>query len=216
MNNIKSLKEISWQVTEEEYREHSALSYSTLAKYERGGFNSLDTLFDKVESPSLTFGSAVDSIITGGMQEFNERFIVADFPEISSTIITLITAIFNDYKDTYINLIDIPENIIIDYTNNYKYQLNWKPETRVKVLKEKGSEYYIEKRKGRVFEVAPFKKRKFTYGVGLIYDVCLFLPNVCMNLSFILTSFLQIQRSYKKNETCKFGCRFLFISVYLY
>lgn len=142
MNKKKSFKDISWLVTEEEYREDSALSYSTLAKYERGGFNTLETLFDKVESPSLTFGSAVDSIITGGEQEFNDRFIVADFPEISSTITTIITAIFNDYKDTYINLIDIPESIIIDYTNNFKYQLNWKLETRVKVLKEKGAEYY--------------------------------------------------------------------------
>ena len=30
----KSLKDISWQVSEEEYRQDPALSYSTLAKYE--------------------------------------------------------------------------------------------------------------------------------------------------------------------------------------
>ena len=43
---MKSLKDISWQVTEEEYRQDKALSYSTLAKYERGGFKSLKSLFD--------------------------------------------------------------------------------------------------------------------------------------------------------------------------
>ena len=53
---MKSLKDVSWLVSEDTYRQDSALSYSTLAKYERGGFNSLSTLFDKVESPSLLFG----------------------------------------------------------------------------------------------------------------------------------------------------------------
>ena len=37
--NIKNLKDISWLVSEEVYRADSALSYSTLATYERGGFN---------------------------------------------------------------------------------------------------------------------------------------------------------------------------------
>ena len=44
---MKSLKDISWQVTEEEYRADSAYSYSTLAKFEREGFDKLETLFDK-------------------------------------------------------------------------------------------------------------------------------------------------------------------------
>ena len=83
---MKSLKTISWNVSEETYRQDSALSYSTLAKYERGGFNSLPTLFDKVESPSLLFGSMVDTLLTDGQDAFNERFFVADFPEIPDTI----------------------------------------------------------------------------------------------------------------------------------
>ena len=61
----KSLKDISWLVSEETYREDSALSYSTLATYERGGFNCILSLSEKKESPALTFGSAVDAIITG-------------------------------------------------------------------------------------------------------------------------------------------------------
>ena len=40
----KSLKDISWDVTEEVYREDPALSYSTLARYEREGFNNLSKL----------------------------------------------------------------------------------------------------------------------------------------------------------------------------
>ena len=61
---MKSLKEISWQCTEEKYRKDPAISYSTLARFDREGFNNLGHLYDKVESPSLTFGSVVDTLIT--------------------------------------------------------------------------------------------------------------------------------------------------------
>ena len=95
---IKSLQEISWQVSENEYRQDPALSYSLLAKYEREGFNSLPHLFDKISTPSLTFGSAVDSLITGGKADFEDRFIVAEFPSISESIIVIVRDLFNMYN----------------------------------------------------------------------------------------------------------------------
>lgn len=140
---MKSIKDISLNISEEEYRKMPELSYSTLAKYERGGgFKALATLFDKVESPSLTFGSAVDSIITGGMDEFNDRFIVAEFPSIPDSVITIVKYLFNQYKENNRNLTSICDSAIIEATEIHKYQLNWKPETRAKVIKEKGEEYY--------------------------------------------------------------------------
>ena len=139
----KSIKDIALDITEEEYRAMPELSYSTLAKYERGGgFKSIPTLFDKVESPSLTFGSCVDSLLTGGEEEFNERFIVAEFPSIPDSIVSIIKYLFNEYKDNYRSLSMIDNSIIIETTETFKYQLNWKPETRAKVIKEKGEEYY--------------------------------------------------------------------------
>lgn len=75
---IKELKDISWQVDEPTYRADPALSYSTLAKYDREGFDKLDKLFEHVSTPSLTEGSAVDAIITGGEDEFNANFVVMD------------------------------------------------------------------------------------------------------------------------------------------
>ena len=74
----KELKDISWQVDEPTYRADPALSYSTLARYEREGFDKLDKLFESVSTPSLTEGSAVDAIITGGEDEFNVNFTVMD------------------------------------------------------------------------------------------------------------------------------------------
>lgn len=139
---MKSIKDISLPITEEEYRKRDELSYSLLAKYERGGFNSLSTLFDRVESPSLTLGSAVDSIITGGQEEFDERFIVAEFPNIPDSIITIVKELHKLHSGTSRSIKDIPDSNIISLTEVYKYQLNWKPETRAKVIKEKGEEYY--------------------------------------------------------------------------
>lgn len=138
----KSLKDISWNVSEGEYRDDPALSYSTLATYERGGFNCLENLYDKKETPSLTFGSAVDALITGGEKEFNERFIVAEFPEVPDTIVKIIKDCFREFHITHRHLSDIPDVEIIGRAATYSYQNNWKPETRAKVIKEKGEEYY--------------------------------------------------------------------------
>lgn len=139
---IKSLKDISWDVPEETYRADKALSYSTLARFEREGFNNLDKLFNKLDTPSLTFGSAVDSIITGGQEEFDSRFMVAEFPIVPDSIIKIVKVLFRQFKGSYRSLSSIPNDNIIRETENQSYQLNWKPETRAKVIKEKGEDYY--------------------------------------------------------------------------
>lgn len=74
----KELKDIALPISEPEYRAMPELSYSTLSNYEKLGFNGLDHLFDKVESPSLTFGSVVDTLLTDGYDEFVNRFSVLD------------------------------------------------------------------------------------------------------------------------------------------
>lgn len=138
----KSLKEISWDVSEETYRADPALSYSTLARFEREGFNNLYKLFDRVETPSLVFGSAVDSIITGGQEEFESRFLVAEFPSISDTIMKIVRNLFKYYGNICRKLDDISETAILTIANSYNYQPNWRPETRAKVIREKGADYY--------------------------------------------------------------------------
>lgn len=139
---MKSLRDISWQVSEEGYRADPALSYSTLARYEREGFNNLDKLFDRIETPSLTFGSAVDSTITGGQEEFDERFMVAEFPSMPDSIVKIIKSLYKQYAGTYRSLLNIPDSSIIRETEDQNYQMNWKPETRAKVIREKGTDYY--------------------------------------------------------------------------
>ena len=139
---MKKLSDIALNITEEEYRADPALSYSTLSRFDREGFNKLDSLFDKIETPSLTFGSAVDSIITGGQEEFDSRFMVADFPNTPDSIIQIVKELFNRFSDTCTNINLISNNAIIEVASLYSYQNNWKPETRAKVIKEKGFDYY--------------------------------------------------------------------------
>lgn len=138
----KSLRSISWDVSEETYRADPALSYSTIARYEREGFNNLDKLFDKLDTPSLTFGRAVDSIITGGQPEFDKEFMVAEYPSIPDSIVRIVKSLFSQYKDSCDNLSSIQDARIIKETEYQSYQMNWKPETRAKVIKEKGADYY--------------------------------------------------------------------------
>lgn len=108
---VKELKDIALPWTEEEYRADSALSYSTLATYERGGFHSLNTLFDKKESPSLLFGSVVDCILTDGESVFNERFAVMDY-NITDGGINVCKELANRYKEQYKEFKDIPEVLV--------------------------------------------------------------------------------------------------------
>ncbi len=106
----KELPSISWQVDEPTYRKDSALSQSTLSTYERLGFDGLDHLFDKKESPSLTFGSAVDAILTGGTEEFNSRFIVLDIniTDGGKDVVEKLISMGLPYD----NFLDIPQNIV--------------------------------------------------------------------------------------------------------
>lgn len=139
----KSLKDISWNVSEEVYRQDPALSYSTLARYEREGFNSIPTLFDKIESPSLTFGSAVDAIITGGMEEFNQRFLVTDNSAVpSDTLATITKMLFDTFRATYDSIEDIPDDLLLEEIKNVQWNNHWQNKTRVKKIKEDCSQYY--------------------------------------------------------------------------
>lgn len=138
---MKSLKDISWDVTEDQYRADSALSYSTLSRFNREGFDNLAHLFDKTESPSLLFGSVVDTLLTGTKEEFDERFFIADFPELSDKQKEVVTILFKAAggKDSWENL---SNDAILQAVLISNYQPNWREETRVKVIREAGKEYY--------------------------------------------------------------------------
>ena len=139
---MKKLSDVAWNVTEEQYRADPALSYSTLSRFDREGFANIDKLFDKQETPSLLLGSIVDTILTDGEDEFNRRFVVAEYPDIPDSIIQIVKALFNEFSVTHRTLESIPNEEVIGFASRFNYQNNWKPETRAKVIKEKGFDYY--------------------------------------------------------------------------
>lgn len=106
----KELKDISLPISEPEYRAMPELSYSTLSTYESLGFNGLDKLFEVKESPSLTFGSACDAILTGGEDEFNRLFFVADI-ELTDSGYTIVKEIINRNLP-YDSFSDIPPQTV--------------------------------------------------------------------------------------------------------
>lgn len=138
---VKSFKELSWNVTEEEYRADPAISYSTLARFHREGFENIDHLFDTVSSSSLTFGSMVDTLLTDGEQAFNDRFYVSTQPAIEPAIAEIVKTIFL-YEDKYNSLVDVPTEMIEGAINYVNYQPRWKMETRVNNVLSKGASYY--------------------------------------------------------------------------
>lgn len=142
--NKKSLQSISWQVDEPTYRQDPALSYSTLAKYEREGFGHLDTLFDKVESPSLLFGSVTDCLLTDGEKAFADNYFISDIPKVSPTAEPIVKEIYNTFHDAYTNINDIPDNALMPILSQagYKGNTNWGTKAKCDAIRKDGAQYY--------------------------------------------------------------------------
>ena len=139
----KSIRELAWNVDEPTYRADSAISYSTLSRFEREGWRKLDSLFDKIETPSLTFGSAVDTKLTDGDEAFNERFIVCDFPPLSDTLISITKFLHKNFHENHRKLSMIDDAEISRAALMFNYYANPKYENfRVKSIKENCDEYY--------------------------------------------------------------------------
>lgn len=139
----KTLYELSWQVSETEYRQDKAYSYSTLAKFHREGFNKLESLFDKVSTPSLIFGSVVDTLLTDGEEAFNERFVVADIPVLSDSLLKCAQKLFEQCSEEFFDLSDIPDDTIAEIGKECEYYAGDKYKAyRVKMIKENCTDYY--------------------------------------------------------------------------
>lgn len=64
MEKKLNIDDLRWKTSDEEYHNLQVMCYSALSKYLREGFNAIQTLWDKIESPSLTIGSAIDTLVT--------------------------------------------------------------------------------------------------------------------------------------------------------
>lgn len=136
----KSLYDISWQVSEEKYRENSALSYSMIAKYAREGFK---TLFDtkKIDTSSLRFGSLVDCLLTEP-ETFEDRFIIIDMKIPSDTIVLILEQIYESLQIKTPNIYEVPEEVIFDFIEKNEYGASWLRQTRINKILTSGASYF--------------------------------------------------------------------------
>ena len=133
---MKRLYEIAWPVTEPEYRQDPALSYSTLARYEREGFAKLDTLFEQISSPSLTFGSIVDELITGDKDSFDKRFLVAEFPKLKPAQEKAVQELVATYGETAKSIYDISDSDLLAVLDSCGFNTHFKQVTRLNSIRE--------------------------------------------------------------------------------
>ena len=139
----KELKDISLHITEPEYRQRPELSYSTLSTYETLGFNGLDHLFDRKESPSLLLGSVVDTILTGGEDEFKSLYTILDI-NVTDSGIDICKSLISQCLP-FETFEEIPESIVSDAAKSVGFwQSDKYDNTRYKQVMKTGNiaEYY--------------------------------------------------------------------------
>ena len=136
----KSLADISWQVDEATYRADNALSYSRLSQFFKQDPKALIST-EKVDTPSLRFGSLVDCILTAP-EEFDDRFYVADIDRFSDTIRKIVERIYLEHEEWTDQICEINEDVLIGVLNEESYQSNWKDRTRIDKIIDLGQDYY--------------------------------------------------------------------------
>lgn len=174
-------------LSEQEYHDYPAWSYSTIAKYARNGFSAIATLHDKTKpTPEMEFGSLFDSFITKGKQTLND-YAVADFsvPPAEKGVLDVLAA-----NCTCPQFHDISMNEVILTAETVKFYPNFKPQTRYDKI-AKYSDYYDTLKSGkklvskadwddamemyRVFREDPYLKTIFctksTKDIEYIYQV---------------------------------------------
>lgn len=160
----KKLSTLSLSITEKEYRDLPYLSYSKLAAYERGGFAAISKLDEKQESPSLTFGSMVDTLITEGHAVFDQKFAVVDATP-APAIVTMVEYLLRENKDAQV-LSDITDADLLLAANTLEFYPKFKEATRVEKIKKEGSEYFEQLRKAQgktIVDRETFDKAFATY-----------------------------------------------------
>ena len=142
---MKSLKDYSLNLSEQEYHDYPAWSYSTIAKYARNGFSAIATLHDKVKpTPEMEFGSLFDSFITKGKQTLND-YAVADFsvPPAEKGVLDYLAT-----TSTISHFDEVEMQDVLNAAETVGYQSKWKPQTRYEKISNY-SDYYDTLKSGK-------------------------------------------------------------------
>jgi len=141
---MKSLKDYSLNISEDQYHAHPAWSYSLIAKYAKEGFSAIPTLHTPMApTPAMEFGSLFDCLITDA-DHVNDRYAVSDMvptPKEKEVLDCLLTK-----TDKKFDL--IPDAIVQAAIEECSYYPKWKYEVQLTHLAEY-KEYYDVRKSGK-------------------------------------------------------------------
>lgn len=132
-------------ITESEYRQYPAFSYSLLSKFKKKGFAGLQSVFtEETEStPSLLLGSIVDTLLTEGESAYNLKFCVGDSStEVSDTTQKAVSMLYTQFGTTYSSIEEISHDHLERVLNEANYRMSWRLATRIEKIKMDGQPLY--------------------------------------------------------------------------
>ena len=134
----KSFIELAWNVDEEVYRADPAISYSALSGFDRLGPSSLcDT--SKLDTPSIRFGSLVDTLLTDA-KSFDDKYLISSIDMPKDSMIPILNALWESTQKPLLSMIE--DAGLLAVIDEFKYFQHWLPATRIKDVRTNGSEYY--------------------------------------------------------------------------
>tara|TARA_R110000822_G_scaffold178776_5_gene318702 strand:- start:315 stop:1346 length:1032 start_codon:yes stop_codon:yes gene_type:complete len=131
-------------MSEPEYRQVNAISYSMLSGVDKTPASLINT--EKFSSPALTYGSAVDTYVFDGEEEFKKKFTVNTGESPSWKVEQIMTDIIKSIttqKGALAGELDEYETLILATALAHEYGKGWKPETITrKILDEGGRDMF--------------------------------------------------------------------------
>ena len=115
-------------IPESDYHVYPAWSYSVISRYAKEGFSALATLGQSIEpTPSMRFGSLVDCMVTRGMEEARNSYVVLEnnIPNAERKVLdTLLT--LTDATD----FASVPQEALVEAIKVCNYQSRWSYDTQ--------------------------------------------------------------------------------------
>lgn len=143
-----ALKKYMLNLSEQDYHNYPAWSYSMISKYAKEGFSAIATLHEKTEpTTSMQFGSLFDSVMTKGKKTLDDYIVfTGDIPTAAEKKVLDYLA---SLSDTPKDLNEISDSVFENAVNTCEYYPKWGLATKIKRLLEY-QEYYNVQKSGKI------------------------------------------------------------------
>jgi hypothetical protein len=132
-------------MSEPEYREVQAVSYSMLSGVSKSPASLINTT--RLSTPSLTYGSAVDTLCFDGEEVFKQKFIInsaASPSKVVEEIVREVITVVVQQKGSIQGTLDDYDDLILSIGRAKKYGDGWKDETIIRKVKDEAGRDLFE------------------------------------------------------------------------